>query len=73
MTVVLAVLCFFLVRHFRIINKKRDDESIAKKKVADRRVAETAQASRAEGGTAGYQAEDASYATSGGVDVPLLR
>lgn len=87
MTVVLSVICFFLVRYFRSINKKRDDESIAKKKIADRRIATADQASRMErgagggGGAAGgavrggYQAEDASYglAVDGNAAIPLLR
>ena len=44
MTVAITVGCYYIVRHFRAINKSRDDESIAKKKVADRRVAEAAHA-----------------------------
>jgi hypothetical protein len=44
MSVVLGAGCFYIVRHFRALNKARDDESIAKKKLADRRVAEAAHA-----------------------------
>ena len=44
MTVAISIGCYYIVNYFRAINKKRDDESIAKKKVADRRVAEAAHA-----------------------------
>ena len=44
MTISISIGCYYIVRHFRAINKARDDDSIAKKKVADRRVAEAAHA-----------------------------
>lgn len=77
MAVVIGLACFFLVRHFRYLNKKRDDESIAKKKVADKKVAEAAQAAQggaAEAGKAGYSGYQASdFSKDADASAPLLR